>query len=399
MIAKPARRLDSVEEYYFSVKLKQIDRMNRRGAQVLNLGIGSPDLDPAEEVLEVLSKKAIQSGNHAYQSYRGLPALRQAFAKWYARYFDVRLDPETEVLPLMGSKEGLMHLAMSFLEEGDKVLVPNPAYPAYAAVSRLAGAEVVYYDLKAEHGWRPDFSSLEQLDLRRVKLMWLNYPNMPTGARATKELFSRWIAFAERHKILLVHDNPYAFILNEPLSMLSLPGAKRVVLELNSLSKSHNLAGWRVGVLAGAAPYLQTVLQFKSNMDSGMFKPLQLAAAKALELGEAWYQRQNDIYTKRREKVFELLSILGCTYDKDGGGLFVWARIPEGWKDAHELSDELLHAARIFITPGHIFGSGGQRYLRISLCCSESVLLEAIRRLEGVALSGGSRFVKNVNHG
>ncbi len=381
MIVKPARRLDRVEEYYFSVKLKQIREMNLRGMQVLNLGIGSPDLDPAAEVLAVLAKEGSRSGNHAYQSYRGLPELRQAFAKWYSRHFGVSLHAETEVLPLMGSKEGLMHLAMSFLEEGDKALVPNPAYPAYAAVSRLAGAEVVYYDLKEENAWRPDFSSLEQMDLSEVKIMWLNYPNMPTGARASRALFESWIAFAERHKILLVHDNPYAFILSQPFSILSLPGAKQVALELNSLSKSHNMAGWRVGVLTGSASYLQEVLKFKSNMDSGMFKPLQLAAVRALKLGASWYERQNAVYAERRQRVFELLDLLGCTYDRAGSGLFVWAKIPDAWLDAEELSEHLLHTARIFITPGHIFGSRGKRYLRISLCLEKEVLSEALRRI------------------
>lgn len=381
MIVKTATRIQQVEEYYFSAKLRQIREMNRRGAQVLNLGIGSPDLEPDGGVLEVLQREGVREGNHAYQSYRGIDELRLAFAKWYERYFGVSLNPEGEVLPLLGSKEGLMHIAMSFLEEGDEALVPNPGYPAYAAVTRLAGAKPLFYELSEERGWWPDLQALEREDLSRVKVMWLNYPHMPTGAAAAVSLFEELVAFAERHQMLLVNDNPYAFILNEPLSLLSVPRAKGVAVELNSLSKSHNMAGWRIGMLAGAAPYLDAVLRFKSNMDSGMFKPLQLAAAEALALKDDWYQRQNAIYAARREKVYELLDCLGCHYDRNAGGLFVWARVPDAYSSAYALSDELLEKARVFITPGGIFGSAGERYVRVSLCQEEAVVAEALERL------------------
>ncbi len=381
MIVHVARRIEHVAEYYFSQKLRQIQQMNELGEPVLNLGIGSPDLPPEEGVLKELSREVLESDHHAYQSYIGLPELRRAFAKWYSDYFEVSLDADCEVLPLMGSKEGLMHIAMSFLEEGDEVLVPNPAYPAYAAVSHLAGARVRYYDLSEEKSWLPELEVLEREDLQGVKIMWLNYPHMPTGASASKALFAELVAFAERHKMLLVNDNPYAFILNRPLSILSVPGAKRVALELNSLSKSHNMAGWRIGMLAGAAPYLQAVLRFKSNMDSGMFKPLQLAAAKALSLGRAWYAQQNEVYAARREKAFELLDLLRCSYDGSAGGLFVWAKIPERFAFAEVFSDLLLEKARVFITPGMVFGSRGQRYLRMSLCNEESVFEEAASRV------------------
>ena len=381
MIVKTATRIQQVQEYYFSAKLRQIREMNRRGAEVLNLGIGSPDLDPDRSVLEVLQRESMREGNHAYQSYRGIDELRLAFAKWYERYFGVSLNPAGELLPLLGSKEGLMHIAMSFLEEGDQALVPNPGYPAYAAVTRLASAKPFFYELRGERSWWPDLQALEQEDLSKVKVMWLNYPHMPTGAAASVSLFEELVAFAERHQILLVNDNPYAFILNEPLSLLSVPRAKEVAVELNSLSKSHNMAGWRMGMLAGAAPYLEAVLRFKSNMDSGMFKPLQLAAVKALTLSDEWYRRQNAIYAARREKVYELLDFLACRYDRNAGGLFVWAQVPDAYPSAYALSDELLEKARVFITPGGIFGSAGERYVRVSLCQEEEVVVEALERV------------------
>ncbi len=387
MIVQTAARIGRVQEYYFSAKLRQIREMNREGLPVLNLGIGSPDMAPDGEVLEVLQRESGLGGNHAYQSYVGIEDLREAFAKWYARYFGVSLDAEGEILPLLGSKEGLMHLAMSFLEEGDEALVPNPAYPTYEAVTRLAGAEPVFYELGEKGAWLPDLEALAQRDLSRVKIMWLNYPHMPTGACATPSFFEELTAFAERHEILLVNDNPYAFVLNEPLSLLSVPGAKAVAVELNSLSKSHNMAGWRIGMLAGAKPYVQAVLKFKSNMDSGMFKPLQLAAARALALGDEWYQKQNEEYAARRKKVYELLDLLGCVYDEKCGGLFVWAKVPDGCESGYALSDVLLEETRVFITPGGIFGSAGHGYVRVSLCNVEEVFEEAIKRIKNKVLT------------
>lgn len=384
-IIKTAGRLGEVKEYYFSTKLKEIARMRAEGKMVLNLGIGSPDLPPADGVLETLTREAVHADNHAYQPYSGIPELRQAFVDWYREWFDVTLDPESEVLPLIGSKEGIMHIAMTYLESGDEVLVPNPGYPAYRAVSNLAGASILEYALSEEKGWLPDLEALAAQDLSRVKIMWVNYPNMPTGARASREFFEQLVRFAHTHKILVVNDNPYAFILNEkPLSILSIDGAKEVALELNSLSKAHNMAGWRVGVLTGKERYLQDVIRFKSNMDSGMFKPVQLAAARALKASPDWYQRLNNVYRSRREVVFDLLDLLNCQYDPEQVGMFVWARIPKRFEDGFELSDEVLYNAHVFITPGGVFGSQGQQYVRISLCSPGDLYRESIRRIREV---------------
>ncbi|MEM9991335.1 MAG: aminotransferase class I/II-fold pyridoxal phosphate-dependent enzyme, partial [Bacteroidota bacterium] len=322
--------------------------------------------------------------NHAYQSYSGLPALRKAFSDWYAQYFKVQLDATTEVLPLIGSKEGIMHISMTYLEEGDAVLIPNPGYPAYRAVANLTGASIVEYELSEATDWLPDLSKLEaEVDLSAVKIMWLNYPNMPTGATATLAFFEQLVAFAHRHQILLVNDNPYSFILNDQqISLLAVDGAKEVALELNSLSKSHNMAGWRMGMLAGKAQYIQDVLRFKSNMDSGMFKPTQLAAVKALQSPRSWYDQNNTIYEKRRVKVFEIMDTLGCSYRKNQVGMFVWAKIPSDYKDSYALSDEILQSAKVFITPGAIFGTQGLSYIRASLCSSLAVLEEAVQRIE-----------------
>lgn len=383
MTISSASRLGDVQEYYFSRKLREIAGMRAAGKDVLNLGIGSPDLAPHPKVIDALQQAASSPDNHAYQSYAGLPALRQAFADWYHRWFAVDLDPASEVLPLIGSKEGIMHISMSFLEKGDEVLVPNPGYPAYSAVTKLTGATIREYPLEAKRNWLPDLSALGQQDLSRVKIMWVNYPNMPTGARATRSFFEALVGFAQRHQILLCHDNPYAFILNdEPLSLLSVPGAREVALELNSLSKSHNMAGWRVGVLAGRADYLQTVLRFKSNMDSGMFKPVQLAAAQALSLPESWYESVNDTYRQRRTLVFRLLDQLECRYDRDQVGMFVWAKVPKIYADGYALADEVLEENHVFITPGGIFGTQGDHYVRVSLCSPASVFEEAIQRLQ-----------------
>lgn len=378
-----AGRLGQVEEYYFSRKLREIAQMRAEGKQVLNLGIGSPDLPPAPEVIEVLHQASSSSDNHGYQSYSGIPELRQAFAGWYQKWFEVNLDPNTEILPLIGSKEGIMHISMTFLEEGDEVLVPNPGYPTYRAVARLTGASVREYKLEASRGWFPDLEALGRQDLSKVKIMWINYPNMPTGTRATRSFFMDLVDFARQHQILIVNDNPYAFILNEqPLSLLSMPGAMEVALELNSLSKSHNMAGWRAGMLAGKADFLQNILRFKSNMDSGMFRPLQLAAAQALSLPQRWYEDLNGIYLSRRQKVFELMDQLGCTYKTDQVGMFVWASIPPAYENAYALSDEILEKAHVFITPGGIFGSTGEQYIRASLCSTEAVFAEAVARIK-----------------
>ncbi|MCB2406417.1 pyridoxal phosphate-dependent aminotransferase [Hymenobacter lucidus] len=383
MLVSVASRLQHTQEYYFSQKLREIDGMNKAGAQVINLGIGSPDMPPHPRVVAALTQAAEQPNTHAYQNYKGVPVLRHAIAGWYERWYDVALNPETEVLPLLGSKEGIIHISMTFLEAGDEVLIPNPGYPAYRAAAHLSGATPIDYDLTAENNWLPDLDLLAQRDLSRVKLMWVNYPHMPTGTPPDAAFFARLVAFATEHNILLVHDNPYSFILNQtaPQSLLAVPGAREVVLELNSLSKSHNMAGWRVGMLVGRADLLQEVLRFKSNLDSGMFLPVQLAAVEALQLDETWYAELNAHYAARRELVFELLDTVGCTFARNQVGLFVWAAIPPGYADGYALSDELLHAAKVFITPGGIFGSNGNGFIRVSLCQTTQVLAAALGRI------------------
>jgi len=378
-----ASRLGEVKEYYFSSKLREIRQMNAVGKNVLNLGIGSPDLPPAPEVISELHQQSSFDDTHAYQSYTGIPELKTAFADWYQHYFQVELNPKSEILPLIGSKEGIMHVSMTYLEAGDEVLIPNPGYPAYQAVANLTGATSIKYNLTAENGWLPDLEILTKQDLSKVKMMWINYPNMPTGTPATLDFFNRLIAFAKTHNILIVNDNPYSFILNnQQLSLLQIEGAKEVAMELNSLSKSHNMAGWRVGMLAGKAEYLSTVLRFKSNMDSGMYRPVQLAAAKALKLPKKWYVNLNKTYEKRRTKVYELMDLLNCEYDRSQIGLFVWAKIPDRYKDCYELADEVLYDANVFITPGGIFGTNGDRYIRTSLCGKVELFEEAIERIK-----------------
>lgn len=378
-----ANRLAGIGEYYFSQKLAEIGEMNKRGCAVINLGIGSPDLPPHPDVVRVLHEESAKSATHAYQSYRGSEVLRIAFAGWYNRWYGVRLDAATEVLPLIGSKEGIVHLCMAYLNPGDAALIPNPGYPTYSSAVKLAGGECIPYSLKEERAWQIDFDELESQDLSRVKLMWVNYPHMPTGTLPTKELFERIVAFGKRNNILICHDNPYSFILNDnPASLLCIDGAKDVAVELNSLSKSSNMAGWRVGVLCGAKERINEVLRFKSNMDSGMFLPVQLAAAKALMLGKEWYDELNAVYRKRREKVYALLRLLGCLYSTQQAGLFVWARVPAEYRNGYELSDEVLQSANVFITPGGIFGSEGDGYVRVSLCATEAVFEQAIERIE-----------------
>lgn len=378
-----AKRLQQTEEYYFSKKLREVDEMNRSGAQVINLGIGSPDLPPHPEVIETLQQQAALPQTHGYQSYKGAPQLRQAIADWYKTYYRVSLDPDSEILPLMGSKEGIVHICMTYLQEGDQALIPNPGYPTYASAVKLSGATPVSYELRPENDWLIDIDALERTDLSRVKLMWINYPHMPTGASANHEFFEKIVAFGKKHHILICHDNPYSFILNEqPLSLMEVPGAHQVAIELNSLSKSSNMAGWRVGMLIGHADRITQIMRFKSNMDSGMFLPVQLAAAKALQVGPAWYQNLNNEYRERRKRVYEIMDLLGCTYRTDQVGLFVWARIPQHYKDGFQLSDEVLYNKHIFITPGGIFGPVGDPYIRISLCAQNTVYQGAIDRIK-----------------
>ena len=377
-----AKRLNGIGEYYFSQKLREIEELNKAGKNVINLGVGSPDLPPHPEVIKVLQEESIKPDVHAYQSYKGSLVLRKAISKWYSKWYNVELNPDTEVLPLIGSKEGIMHICMTYLDKGDEVLVPDPGYPTYQSAVKLAGGKCVDYKLREKNNYEPDFEKLEKRKLKKVKLMFVNYPQMPTGQLPTKELFERLVAFGKKHKILIIHDNPYSFILNDkPESMLSIEGAKDCVIELNSLSKSHNMAGWRVGMLCGANERIEEVLRFKSNMDSGMFLPIQLAAAKALSLGKEWHDEINAVYRKRREKVFELLQLLGCVFSKDQAGMFVWASIPSKYKDGFVLSDEVLNKSNVFITPGGIFGSAGEKYIRVSLCSPEEKIEEAIQRL------------------
>ncbi len=383
MEVSTAKRLEGIGEYYFSRKLREIDEMNKAGKQVINLGIGSPDLPPHPEVIKTLHEEALKPNQHAYQNYKGSPVLRNAISKWYAKWYGVELNADTEILPLIGSKEGIMHICMTYINEGDLVLIPNPGYPTYRSAAKIAGGNVVEYMLTKENNWFPDFEEIEKNDLQKVKLMFVNYPHMPTGQLPTVEMFEELVAFAKKHHILLVHDNPYSFILNDnPLSLLKIKGAMDVAIELNSLSKSHNMAGWRIGMLVGAMDRVNEVLRFKSNMDSGMFLPVQLAAAKALELGQDWHDELNKAYKVRREKVFRLLRLLQCEFDNKQAGMFVWAEIPTRYKDGYELSDKVLQGSNVFLTPGGIFGSAGNQYVRVSLCSTEEKMEEAINRIK-----------------
>jgi len=377
-----AKRLEGISEYYFSQKLREIESLNKEGKNIINLGIGSPDLPPHPDVIKTLQEEAGKPGVNGYQGYKGIPALRQAFADWYQQWYRVTLNPDTEILPLIGSKEGIVHICMTYLDEGDEALIPDPGYPTYGSAVKLAGGKPVSYLLQEANNWYPDLEALAATDLSKVKLMFVNYPHMPTGQRVAPGLFENLVRFAKENDILLVHDNPYSFILNDnPLSLLEVPGAKEVVLELNSLSKSHNMAGWRIGALCGSKERIEEVLRFKSNMDSGMFMPLQLAAAKALSLGADWYAHINSIYAQRRDKVYEILDMLDCTYERTQVGLFIWAKIPDQYKDGYALSDEILYGANVFLTPGGIFGSQGNRYIRISLCGDVSRFEQAIDRI------------------
>jgi Aspartate/tyrosine/aromatic aminotransferase len=378
-----ADRLHVVSEYYFSKKLKEIADMNRQGADVINLGIGSPVLPPSKESIDEFCDAVRSPGNHSYQSYTGIEELRKAFAGWYEKFFHVQLDPEKEIQPLIGSKEGILHISLAFLNPGDQVLIPNPGYPTYSSVTNLLGAETVYYDLKESNNWYPDFQQLEQRDLSRVKLMWVNYPHMPTGTKATRELFRQLVAFGKKYGILICNDNPYSFILNDnPISILEAPDAKSCCIELNSLSKSHNMAGWRIAMLASNPEFVQWILKVKSNIDSGQFKPMMLAASKALSADQEWYDNLNEIYRKQRIFAEEIMQTLDCRFDPKQSGMFLWGRIPDHYRKAEDLCDKILYDAKVFITPGIIFGSNGEKYIRISLCCSEEKLIIALNRIK-----------------
>ena len=381
----PANRVGSVQEYYFSRKLKEVAEMNAAGKNVINLGVGSPDLPPSERTIETLCEHARQPNEHGYQPYVGIPELRKGFADWYKKWYDVDLDPKTEIQPLIGSKEGILHISLAFLNPGEGVLVPNPGYPTYSSVSKLVEANLISYELKEELGWQPDFDELEKMDLSNVKLMWTNYSNMPTGANASMELYEKLVAFGKKHGIIICNDNPYSFILNEyPSSILSVPGAKDICIEMNSMSKAHNMPGWRMAMLASNAQFVQWVLRVKSNIDSGQFKPMQYAAVEALSAPKEWYDNMNQVYRSRRNLAGQIMRTLGCEYDEKQVGMFLWGKIPAGAKGSEAIADRVLYEANVFLTPGFIFGSQGERYIRISLCCKNETLEEALKRVKKI---------------
>ena len=378
----PAHRVSEVKEYYFSKKLREVAQLNAEGKDIISLGIGGPDRPPHKDVIETLCTEAAKPGNHSYQPYVGIPELRKAYSAWYKDHYNVTLDPNTEIQPLIGSKEGILHISLAFLNPGDGVLIPNPGYPTYTSVSRLVGAEIFNYNLTEDGCWEPDFEELEKLPLERIKLMWVNYPHMPTGKRASMELYSKIVAFGKKHGIVIVNDNPYSFILNDnPISLLSVDGAKDIAIEMNSLSKSHNMAGWRMAMLASNAEFVQWILKVKSNIDSGQFKPMMLAAVKALQCDDDWYADVNATYSRRRLIAEQIMNCLGCKFDSAQSGLFLWGRIPDSEDSSEALADRILYGARVFITPGFIFGSNGERYIRISLCATEERMTEALHRI------------------
>mgnify|MGYP000307212798 FL=1 len=381
---KPADRLSQVAEYYFSRKLKEIDRLNAEGKDIISLAIGSPDMPPSRQTIDKLCEVARQAGSHGYQPTMGTPELRQAMAGFYKRWYRVSIDPQTEIQPLIGSKEGILHITLAFVNTGDKVLVPNPGYPTYTSLSKLLGAEVVTYNLREDDGWQPDFEQLEAMDLTDVRLMWTNYPNMPTGAPAHMETYRRLVSFARRHNIVVVNDNPYSLILNEkPVSLMQVEGAKDCCIELNSMSKSHNMPGWRVGMCVSNRQFIQWILKVKSNIDSGTFRGIQLAAAEAYNNSDAWHRQANiETYRRRRSLAEAIMQELGCEYGGDQVGMFLWGRIPDRYATAEELTEKVLHRARVFITPGFIFGSNGERYVRISLCAKDEKMEEALKRIK-----------------
>ncbi len=382
----PADRLNTVSEYYFSKKLREVAEMNAMGKNVISLGVGSPDLPPSEETTKALCESVIKKDVHGYQPHVGIAELRKAFADWYKRTYNVNLDFANEIQPLIGSKEGILHISLAFLNPGDGVLVPNPGYPTYSSVSKLVGANIVSYDLDENNNWQPDFDALEKLDLSNVKLMWINYPNMPTGANATIELFEKIVAFGKKHGIIIAHDNPYSLILNEkPLSILQVEEAKDICIELNSMSKSHNMPGWRIGTLAANAQFIQWVLKVLTNIESGILKPIQLAAIAALNNSDEWHKENNiKLYSNRRQYAEAIMKELGCTFDKKQSGMFLWGKIPAEYKSSEELADKILYEANVFLTPGFIFGNKGEGYIRISLCCNEDMLKEALERIKKV---------------
>ena len=382
----PADRLNTVSEYYFSKKLREVAEMNAMGKNVISLGVGSPDLPPSEETTKALCESVIKKDVHGYQPHVGIAELRKAFADWYKRTYNVNLDFANEIQPLIGSKEGILHISLAFLNPGDGVLVPNPGYPTYSSVSKLVGANIVSYDLDENNNWQPDFDALEKLDLSNVKLMWINYPNMPTGANATIELFEKIVAFGKKHGIIIAHDNPYSLILNEkPLSILQVEEAKDICIELNSMSKSHNMPGWRIGTLAANAQFIQWVLKVLTNIESGILKPIQLAAIAALNNSDEWHKENNiRLYANRRQYAEAIMKELGCTFDKKQSGMFLWGKIPAEYKSSEELADKILYEANVFLTPGFIFGNKGEGYIRISLCCNEDMLKEALERIKKV---------------
>jgi aspartate/methionine/tyrosine aminotransferase len=388
---RPANRLSEVSEYYFSKKLKEVADMNEAGKNVINLGVGSPDLPPSKEAIEVFCREAQKDDVHGYQSYTGIPALRHGFAEWYRKWYGVELDPQTEIQPLIGSKEGILHISMAFLNPGDGVLVPNPGYPTYLSISKLVEANLILYELKESNNWYPDFKTLEKMDLSHVKLMWTNYPNMPTGINASMQLYEELVDFGRRHAIVVCNDNPYSFILNNnPLSILCVPGAKDICIELNSMSKSHNMPGWRMAMLASNKQFIQWILKMKTNVDSGQFKPMQLAAAEALKASKEWYDGINSVYRSRRDLAGRIMHTLGCQYDENQVGMFLWGKISDSEQSGEALANKVLYDANVFITPGFIFGSAGERYVRISLCCKNEQLAEALERIQGL------RFKKNI---
>ena len=379
----PADRLNTVQEYYFSTKLREVAEMNAAGKNVISLGIGSPDLPPSEETVRALSESAAKNDAHGYQPHVGIPQLRDAFATWYKRWYDVTIDPAKEIQPLIGSKEGILHISLAFLNPGDGVLVPNPGYPTYTSVSKMVGAKIHTYDLDENNNWQPDFEALEKMDLSGVKLMWVNYPNMPTGANGSLGLFEKLVAFGQKHGIVIAHDNPYSLILNEnPLSIMQVEGAKEICIELNSMSKSHNMPGWRIGLVVSNPQFIGWILKVLSNIESGILKPMQMATIAALNNSDEWHKTNNiELYARRRKYAAAIMDELDCTYDENQVGMFLWGKIPAKYKSSEELADKILYDARVFLTPGFIFGSKGERYIRISLCCNEHMLKEALERI------------------
>ena len=385
---KPADRLSAVQEYYFSRKLKEVAMLNAQGQDIISLAIGSPDMPPSKQTVDKLCETAAQPTAHGYQPTVGIPELRQAMANFYKRWYDVDLDPKTEIQPLIGSKEGILHTTLAFCNPGDEVLVPNPGYPTYTSLSKILGAKIVNYNLREDNGWQPDFEELEKMNLDRVKLMWTNYPNMPTGGNARMETYEKLVDFARRHGIVVVNDNPYSFILNEgkKMSILQVPGAKECCIEFNSMSKSHNMPGWRVGMCASNPEFISWILKIKSNIDSGTFRGIQLAAAEALNTNDdAWHKEYNvENYRRRRKIAEEIMTVLGCTFDPSQVGMFLWGKIPEKYANVEDLTERILHEALVFVTPGFIFGSNGQRYLRISLCAKDEKMAEALQRIKAL---------------